>query len=99
MSALVDVYGTANGTVLRNSLALAGVSGTLAGRMLASRADGDCRAKTGTLNEVSNLAGYCRATDGDTLAFAVFLDGTQVGLAHRIQDNLAITLADFRGVR
>jgi D-alanyl-D-alanine carboxypeptidase/D-alanyl-D-alanine-endopeptidase (penicillin-binding protein 4) len=33
---------------------------------------GAVQAKTGTLNFVSNLAGYLRAPDGRTLAFAIF---------------------------
>jgi D-alanyl-D-alanine carboxypeptidase len=38
-------------------------------------AQGHCVAKTGTLNFVTNLAGYCHVLGGHTLAFALFLDG------------------------
>jgi D-alanyl-D-alanine carboxypeptidase len=44
---------------------------------------------------VSNLAGYCQALNGDILAFAFFTDGIETGRAHRIQDNMAITLARY----
>ena len=40
------------------SLAVAGQSGTLVDRMRGTAAQGRCRAKTGTINGVSNLAGY-----------------------------------------
>ena len=38
-------------------------------------AQGRCVAKTGTLNYVTNLAGYCRSRGRHTLAFALFIDG------------------------
>jgi D-alanyl-D-alanine carboxypeptidase/D-alanyl-D-alanine-endopeptidase (penicillin-binding protein 4) len=42
---------------------------------LHSPAHGRCSAKTGTLNYVTNLAGYCASGGGHELAFAVFIDG------------------------
>jgi D-alanyl-D-alanine carboxypeptidase/D-alanyl-D-alanine-endopeptidase (penicillin-binding protein 4) len=83
------------GTTLRDDLAVAGQTGTLSERMRNTPADGRCQAKTGTLNGVSNLAGYCQAADGDILAFAFFNDGIETGEAHTIQDNMAITLARY----
>jgi serine-type D-Ala-D-Ala carboxypeptidase/endopeptidase (penicillin-binding protein 4) len=50
--------------VYRRSLPLAGRQGTLADRMHGTAAEGDCRAKTGTINYVSALSGYCRAGHG-----------------------------------
>jgi D-alanyl-D-alanine carboxypeptidase/D-alanyl-D-alanine-endopeptidase (penicillin-binding protein 4) len=83
------------GTTLRNDLAVAGHSGTLAERMRHTPASGRCQAKTGTLIGVSNLAGYCQAQNGDILAFAFFTDGIETGKAHTIQDNMTITLARY----
>lgn len=83
------------GTILRNDLAVAGHTGTLAERMRGTPAAGRCQAKTGTLNGVSNLAGYCQAANGHILAFAFFNDGIETYEAHTIQDNMAITLARY----
>ncbi len=83
------------GTTLRNDLAVAGHTGTLSERMRGTPASGRCQAKTGTLNGVSNLAGYCESEGGDILAFAFFNDGIETYEAHTIQDNMAITLARY----
>ena len=58
------------------SLPLAGRSGTLRKRMRRTAAAGRCRAKTGTLRNVSALAGYCRSPDGSP--FAVLMNGVNV---------------------
>jgi D-alanyl-D-alanine carboxypeptidase/D-alanyl-D-alanine-endopeptidase (penicillin-binding protein 4) len=92
---LNEIAHTELGTILRGDLAVAGNTGTLAERMRDSAADGRCQAKTGTLTGVSNLAGYCAAADGDELAFAFFNDGISTEMAHTLQDNMAITLANY----
>lgn len=61
------------------SLPIAGVDGTLEGRMKGTAAQGRIRAKTGTLTEVNALAGYADAGDGDRLAFAVVLNHHAAG--------------------
>lgn len=81
------------GPVLREHLAVAGRTGTLALRMRHTAAAGRCQGKTGTLTEVSNLVGYCRAANGHTLVFAIFTDGISVTAAHVFQDHMAITIA------
>ena len=59
--------------VLSASLPIVGVDGHRAGRSaLKTAAQGRCIAKTGTLNYVTNLAGYCHSRSGHTLAFALF---------------------------
>jgi D-alanyl-D-alanine carboxypeptidase/D-alanyl-D-alanine-endopeptidase (penicillin-binding protein 4) len=92
---LNEIAHTELGTLLRGDLAVAGHTGTLAERMRGSAAAGRCQAKTGTLTGVSNLAGYCAAADGDELAFAFFNDGISTEAAHTLQDNMAITLANY----
>ena len=92
---LVELAGTPIGTTLRNSLAVAGRSGTLELRMRHTAAEGRCEGKTGTLTGVSNLVGYCQSADGHTLAFAIFTDGIPTETAHTFQDHIAITVADY----
>lgn len=92
---LVELAGTPIGPVLRGDLAIAGHTGTLAGRMRNTGAAGRCEGKTGTLTGVSNLVGYCDAADGHTLAFAIFTDGIATETAHTFQDHMAITIADY----
>lgn len=75
------------------SLPVAGRSGTLRRRMRGTAAQGRCRAKTGTLRGVSNLAGYCQARNGHTLAFAFLMNGVNVFAARRSQDRMANALA------
>jgi len=92
---LAGLAPTSVGSVLRGDLAIAGRTGTLATRMRDTGAAGRCQAKTGTLTGASNLAGYCRAADGHTLAFAIFTDAISTELAHILQDHMTITIADY----
>ena len=69
------IWHTETGRIVTGSLAVVGVSGTVASMARHTPAQGRCFAKTGTLNYVSNLAGYCAAKGGHSLAFAFFIDG------------------------
>jgi D-alanyl-D-alanine carboxypeptidase/D-alanyl-D-alanine-endopeptidase (penicillin-binding protein 4) len=92
---LVELASTPIGPVLRDSMAVAGKTGTLAERMRDTGAAGRCQGKTGTLTGVSNLVGYCNAADGHTLVFAIFTDGIPTETAHTFQDHMAITVTDY----
>jgi D-alanyl-D-alanine carboxypeptidase/D-alanyl-D-alanine-endopeptidase (penicillin-binding protein 4) len=80
---------------MRISLAVAGKSGTLSTRMRHSSARGRCRAKTGTLAGVSNLAGYCDSPAGGHVAFAFLMTGVNVAAAHVLQDRMAGVLSRY----
>jgi D-alanyl-D-alanine carboxypeptidase/D-alanyl-D-alanine-endopeptidase (penicillin-binding protein 4) len=69
------VWGTSEGPLLRASLPVVGVNGTTQRIGADTPARGRCIAKTGSLNYVTNLAGYCKSRGGDELAFALFVDG------------------------
>jgi serine-type D-Ala-D-Ala carboxypeptidase/endopeptidase (penicillin-binding protein 4) len=95
VSLLRRLNGTSEGAILRGDLAVAGRSGTLSERMRHSYAEGRCEGKTGTLEGVSNLAGYCEALDGHLIAFALFDDGIETYAAHSIQDVMTEAIARY----
>ncbi len=72
---LRSVLNTPYGRTLQASLPVVGVTGTVAHIGVHTAAQGRCEAKTGTLNLVTNLAGYCHSRGGDELAFALLIDG------------------------
>jgi serine-type D-Ala-D-Ala carboxypeptidase/endopeptidase (penicillin-binding protein 4) len=79
-----------------NSLAVAGRSGTLARRMRGTAARGRCFAKTGTLNAVSALSGYCfRGGGEDPVVFSVLMTRVDIGRAHRVQDRMTALIARY----
>ncbi len=92
---LVELAPTPIGAVLREHLAVAGRTGTLALRMRRTAAAGRCTGKTGTLTGASNLVGYCNAADGHLLAFAIFTDGISTAAAHVVQDRMTIAIASY----
>ena len=53
-----------NAKAFRDSLPVAGAEGTVADRMRGTAAEGNCATKTGTLDGVSALSGYCDAGPG-----------------------------------
>jgi D-alanyl-D-alanine carboxypeptidase/D-alanyl-D-alanine-endopeptidase (penicillin-binding protein 4) len=75
VSLLHKVWLTPTGNLLHASLPVVGEQGTVANMGVHTPAQGNCVAKTGTLNNVTNLAGYCSTHDGQTLAFALMIDG------------------------
>ncbi len=71
------------------ALPIAGEDGTLRRRMKSGATRGNVRAKTGTLEGVCTLAGYCTAPDGHTLCFAIMNQGIRRGAdARRFQDDV-----------
>lgn len=65
--------------LFHDSLAVAGVDGTLERRMLNSPATGRIHAKTGSLANNMALAGYAQTRAGENLVFAVFLNHHTLG--------------------
>jgi serine-type D-Ala-D-Ala carboxypeptidase/endopeptidase (penicillin-binding protein 4) len=81
---------------LRAALPVAGRSGTLIDRMRHTSAQDRCQAKTGTLSNVSALAGYCATPNGHLLAFAFIENHTYTPTAKAAEDKLTIALARSR---
>jgi serine-type D-Ala-D-Ala carboxypeptidase/endopeptidase (penicillin-binding protein 4) len=72
---LRKVWRTPVGERLSASLPVVGVSGTVRTIATSTAAQGKCIAKTGTLDNVTNLAGYCHSRGHHLLAFALLVDG------------------------
>ena len=73
---------------VRDLAAVAGRNGTLYDRMRRSVARDRCKAKTGTLRDVSALAGYCQTTAGSRVAFAFLMNRVSPYGARRLQDRM-----------
>jgi D-alanyl-D-alanine carboxypeptidase/D-alanyl-D-alanine-endopeptidase (penicillin-binding protein 4) len=83
---------------LFSALPIAGVNGTLSGRMRSGYAHNNCRAKTGTLHDVSNLSGYCKARSGHTLVFSILINHvSSISHAESLQDKMAQSMAKYKG--
>lgn len=79
------------------SLPIAGVDGTLRGRMKAMAAEGNVRAKTGTISGVSSLSGYVKTRENEALAFSIMMQNfiKPNRLYREAQDLIANLLARF----
>ncbi|NJR59021.1 MAG: D-alanyl-D-alanine carboxypeptidase [Cyanobacteria bacterium CRU_2_1] len=60
--------------IFYNSLAVAGVSGTLEGRFQGTSVEGRVHAKTGTLSGVRALSGYLENPDYGTIVFSIMIN-------------------------
>ena len=84
------------GPAFEASLPVAGRSGTLSDRMRRTAARDRCQAKTGTLRDVSALAGYCTTTGDAHVAFAILMNGVYPYSARRLQDRMLSALARYQ---
>ena len=83
------------GKPLFKSLAIAGKEGTLDDRMQGTAAAGRCRGKTGTIDGVSNLSGYCKS-GGGLVAFSLLMNGVgDYDSARGIQDRMVVEIARY----
>jgi D-alanyl-D-alanine carboxypeptidase/D-alanyl-D-alanine-endopeptidase (penicillin-binding protein 4) len=80
---------------LVNGFAVAGVSGTLSDRLAGTAASGRVFGKTGTLDDASALVGYVDTTKGDTVGFAMIVNGGDGEAWKGLEDQLALTLLDY----
>ncbi len=81
-----------------NTLPTAGIDGTLEKRMRNTIAEGNVRAKTGTLNGVATLSGFVNDASGDLIAFSIFIQNyTEKNLTVRkFIDRICELLAGFK---
>jgi serine-type D-Ala-D-Ala carboxypeptidase/endopeptidase (penicillin-binding protein 4) len=89
------IWHTPTGRELASALPVVGVNGTVQSIGNKTPAQGNCIAKTGTLNNVTNLAGYCTARDHHTLAFAVMIDGPANWAAYPMLSQVVAAVAKY----
>jgi serine-type D-Ala-D-Ala carboxypeptidase/endopeptidase (penicillin-binding protein 4) len=84
--------------VFYEALPIAGRDGTIASRMKGTPAEGNVRAKTGTLDKARSLSGYVTMPDGRLLLFSMLCNNwtTPVREVERVQDAIAARLAVLR---
>jgi D-alanyl-D-alanine carboxypeptidase/D-alanyl-D-alanine-endopeptidase (penicillin-binding protein 4) len=87
-----------NFTVFYESLPIAGVDGTIRTRMRDTPAQGNLRAKTGTLSMVRSLSGYVKTADGKLLEFSILCNNwtTPQAAVDKVQDAIGTMMAQLR---
>jgi len=84
--------------VFYDALPIAGVDGTIRGRMKGTPAEGNVHAKTGTLDKARSLSGYVTTADGRMLLFSALCNNYVVPTRRvdQVSDALAVRLATLR---
>ena len=90
--------GHASFALFYDALPIAGVDGTVGGRMKGTPAAGNVHAKTGTLDKARSLSGYVTTADGRILLFSALCNNYVVPTRRvdRVSDALAVRLASMR---
>jgi D-alanyl-D-alanine carboxypeptidase/D-alanyl-D-alanine-endopeptidase (penicillin-binding protein 4) len=91
------MYARPEFTLFNDALPVAGIDGTLAGRMKGTRAENNVHAKTGSLANVSCISGYMRTSDGELLAFSMMFNNFLVArdVVEALQDKALERVANF----
>jgi D-alanyl-D-alanine carboxypeptidase/D-alanyl-D-alanine-endopeptidase (penicillin-binding protein 4) len=78
------------------ALPVAGRDGTLERRLQGTAAEGNLRAKTGSMSNVRTLAGYVWTADDEPVAFAIMFNNAPMpALADETIDAIVVALAEF----
>ena len=66
--------------------------------MKGTAAEGNVRAKTGSMSNVRALSGYVTTADGEPLAFAILANNfeTSADVVNHATDEIVVRLASFR---
>lgn len=97
MGLLESMYRNPYFSEFYESLPIAGIDGTIRGRMKGTKAEGNVHAKTGYIGRVRCLSGYVTTLDGEMLAFCMMVNNYTVptSVANRLQDRVCERLANF----
>jgi D-alanyl-D-alanine carboxypeptidase/D-alanyl-D-alanine-endopeptidase (penicillin-binding protein 4) len=84
--------------VFYEALPVAGVDGTIRNRMKQTTAQGNVRAKTGTLDKARSLSGYVTTADGRLLLFSALCNNYVVATRRvdAVTDALGVRLSSMR---
>ncbi len=84
-------------TPFEASLPVAGRDGTLSNRMKGTAAEGNARAKSGSMANVRALSGYVTAASGERLAFSILANNfeTAPDVVNAATDAIVVRLAQF----
>lgn len=84
--------------VFYNSMPIAGIDGTLKDRMKGTPAEGNVRAKTGSISAARSLSGYVTTADGERLIFSILSNNwtTPSSAVTGVADQIAAALATYR---
>jgi len=79
------------------ALPIAGRDGTLANRLKGTPAEGNVRAKTGSMSNVRALSGYLTASDGERLVFSILANNfdTTADVINAATDAILLRLVSF----
>ena len=80
------------------SLPIAGRDGSLSNRMKGTAAEGNARAKTGSMSQVRGLSGFVSTADGEPLVFSILANNfeTPPDTINRTADAIVVRLAEFK---
>jgi D-alanyl-D-alanine carboxypeptidase/D-alanyl-D-alanine-endopeptidase (penicillin-binding protein 4) len=95
--ALVAMARHPDGGWFVDALPVAGVDGTLSSRMRGTAAEGNARAKTGSIANTRNISGYVTTRDGERLVFVLLANHftSPASVPTALQDRLVERLANF----
>lgn len=95
---LTSMYKSPYWEVWRDAQPIAGVDGTLKNRMKGTKAEGNVRAKTGTISNVRGLSGYVTTADGEEIVFSFLVNGhLRTSLdTEKITDKALTLIAEFQ---
>src|SRR5207244_3170308 len=80
------------------TLPIAGRDGSLSNRMKGTAAEGNARAKTGSMSNVRGLSGFVTTVDGEPLVFSILANNFETAAATitRVADAIVVRLAEFK---
>jgi D-alanyl-D-alanine carboxypeptidase/D-alanyl-D-alanine-endopeptidase (penicillin-binding protein 4) len=80
------------------TLPIAGRDGSLSNRMKGTAAEGNARAKTGSMSNVRGVSGYVTTADGEPLVFSILANNfdTPAATVNEATDKIVVALASFK---